>query len=378
MANPITQYHREQRKKEVKKNKTQRIKARDERVAETQTVASVKAAIAVLEKKKKLKEGHLDNSECRTLERLQKEFKIVTEKQEQDRQKAAATRLDGSAKRISQAEALQKREEELYGHIDPTLSVYYHPSLNPYGAPPPGKPRMWISRMGGTTMDPSLAGMPGETVSQTIPPPIPPPPLQSPQPIFRLGPPESTQNHEALNAKQSKKNSAVEDNKKVGKSSHLDAEATSDIGVLPPQSAKNLDIPPPLPKPSEAVQRGKKSRTLKMDIWASNDEMQYYQYDQDIPDSSNTTSQTPLKSQWKLKKPVKKDFDISDPCCPAGEQYGEYRGDIPSADVKQVIKKKKKNKEILVDLWYYKDNHNGNIQGPYTSAQMLQWVSAGL
>jgi len=94
--NPLDVYRRQQRKKELKKNKNARIRARDEKVAATRSIDEVKAEISQLERKrdkfgksrgdKTGVEGHddedtsggLDSNEAKKLERLRKELKIVT------------------------------------------------------------------------------------------------------------------------------------------------------------------------------------------------------------------------------------------------------------------------------------------------------------
>jgi hypothetical protein len=401
MANPMNQYHRDQRKKEVKKNKGKRIKARDERVIETQTAASINKDISVLEKKKKAKEGHLDNTEQRALERLHKELKIVTQHEEERKAAEAAaaaasyvesTEINHAAlQKSNQLEKMKRQQEEKFNHIDPTLSMYYHPMLNPFGAPPPGQPRMWTSRMGGTTMNPEFAGRPGDPPPPSqLPPPPPPPP--SAKPITRLGPPASaTENHRSNNHQQTAQRHSAErersDRIRYGKSSERAAlfPSTKADAKPPPFPKKKQDVPPPLPKPSEAVQRGRTSRALKADIWASNEEVDYYQDDGDGNAGEGATKpQHQAHSQsnsWKHKKKsgvANKDFDMNDPCCPAGEQYEEYRGDIPITGAVKKKKKKKRRSVPPVDQWFYKDSQSGNVQGPFTSTQMLQWVSAGL
>eukprot|EP01083_Nonionella_stella_P193865 715482_1 len=90
-SNPIDVYRRQQRKKQVQKNKTKRISARDTKVAETASLDEVKGEIKKLERKQENHNGHLDNKETRKLERLRKELKIVIAAEE-DRKKAAEER----------------------------------------------------------------------------------------------------------------------------------------------------------------------------------------------------------------------------------------------------------------------------------------------
>lgn len=50
--NPLDVYRRQQRKKELKKNKNARIKARDAKVAATRGIGEVQAEISLLERKR--------------------------------------------------------------------------------------------------------------------------------------------------------------------------------------------------------------------------------------------------------------------------------------------------------------------------------------
>ncbi|CAN0903465.1 Protein EARLY FLOWERING 5 [Linum grandiflorum] len=68
-------------------------------------------------------------------------------------------------------------EEERAKHPEPEDSVYYHPTLNPTGAPPPGKPPMYKSSIGPRV--PLSAGASSsntESEDATLAVPLPPPP----------------------------------------------------------------------------------------------------------------------------------------------------------------------------------------------------------
>ncbi|KAF7838403.1 WW domain-binding protein 11 [Senna tora] len=75
-------------------------------------------------------------------------------------------------------------EEERVKHPKPEDSVYYHPTLNPTGAPPPGKPPMFKSSVGpriplseASSSGAASSSMPeSEDDVLTVPPPPPPPP----------------------------------------------------------------------------------------------------------------------------------------------------------------------------------------------------------
>ncbi|XP_060196199.1 protein EARLY FLOWERING 5-like, partial [Lycium barbarum] len=87
----------------------------------------------------------------------------------------------GPPRRLTAAE-----EEERVKHPEPEDSVYYHPTLNPTGAPPPGKPPMFKSSIG-PRIPLSAASSSGAALSSksdveddslsALPPPPPPPPL---------------------------------------------------------------------------------------------------------------------------------------------------------------------------------------------------------
>ena len=157
-SNPVQDHHRQQRVKEIKKNKQQRIKARDERVIETKSLKEVEQEIEKLKKRKSLQWG-----ETQKLQRLEKELKLLQQAAKQN-PKPNLQHTSTTAKPLTELD-------------DPRKSVYYDERLNPFGAPPPGKPRLYHQRGGGVTMDITLAVVPGEGPPSLPPPPPPPPPL---------------------------------------------------------------------------------------------------------------------------------------------------------------------------------------------------------
>jgi hypothetical protein len=158
-----------------------------------ETSTSIKEAINALERKRDTnRQGYLDTSDVRKLERLHKELKLVQKAEEEEKVKEAAVKASLTNSSLSFNQLQQK-----YG--DPTTSYYYHATLNPYGVPPPGKPMVWHCKYGGTTMDIRLAGFPqneeqpihattnpastltyqtNESTSGSIQPHQPPPPPQ--------------------------------------------------------------------------------------------------------------------------------------------------------------------------------------------------------
>jgi len=443
-ANPAERYHREQRKKELKKNKIQRLRQRDERVITKETSTSVKEAINALERKRDTnRQGYLDTSDIRKLERLHKELKLVQKAEEEEKVKEAAVKASLTNSSLSFNELQQK-----YG--DPTTSYYYHATLNPYGVPPPGKPMVWHCKYGGTTMDIRLAGFPqneeqpihattnpastltyqtNESTSGSIQPHQPPPPpqqqlksLKQPQQSRTIPPSTSHSQNHTRNVTQHKQVDASEN--RTNNATKQPGQQPIPMVTLQPQVvqvATSAVVPPPtttttttttvtdkkrlvtdnylvptLPEPSFAVRRGKKSRSLQADIWASTEELLLDGLDPTGLDNNNnetielTTTQQPTNTTtYKRTTHTKKNFDLNDPCCPAGENYSEYRADITLADTTTsntpVHKKKTKvkaesktvNQQPLVDQWYYKDSSCGATQGPFTTEMMMQWTLAG-
>ena len=302
-------HHRKQRKKEAERNKKQRIKARDDRVVETKTVASIREEIKKLKHRKNLQSG-----EKQKLERLEKELKLVKE--------AAPQKANNSlfAKQQQQQQRQQKASTEL---DDPRKSVYYDERMNPYGAPPPGKPRLYHQRGGGVTMDIRLAIVPG------LEPP-PPPPRRPPPPP----PPRPTNNN-----KQQRESSPP-------RKSEISKDRTPSPPPLPPsphekeeqtaeeESTKPLTIPS-LPAPSKAVQRSRRhGKAAAADIWASTEEVEYERHANKV----------------------------------------DLEADDVGAAAPKPTKKKKKKKPPLE--FFYQDM-SGSVQGPFVKTQMREWMLAG-
>ena len=175
--NPTDVYRRAQKKKELRKNKSQRLKARDEKVVATQTVAGIAAEVQVLEQKQSNKNGYLDGIDTKKLERLRKELRMVREAAEAEvkRREEEEERLKKMGK-VREAEAVrtdwqqQKRgihPAEEYLKENPKTSVYYDVRMNRFGAAPPGKPLLFhLDEVGGVTMDYRRAMVPKRLVEE--------------------------------------------------------------------------------------------------------------------------------------------------------------------------------------------------------------------
>ena len=253
--NPIDVHRRQQRKKELQKLKTTRIQARDEHVKQHKSVGEVKEAIQKLEKRK----AHLSHSERQKLDRLHKELKLTKQAQEEKKNMSSTI-----------ATAPQTPLTEL---DDPRKSVYWDEIMNPYGAPPPGKPRLYHKRGGGTTMDIREAIVPGEEepIPPPPPPPLPPPPRQDQEPIhhheqsFHVPPPPLPPPPPKLENQTPPPPPPPPPPKEA-----------------PPKPLTTSTVPS-LPPPSKAVERmSKKKRKLSADIWASTEEVDYHKQQHDL------------------------------------------------------------------------------------------------
>ena len=167
--NPIDVYRRQQRKKALKKNKTTRIKARDLKVAATRSLDEVKSEISLLERKRDRNDAKtgLDPVETKRLERLRKELRIVTGESEKRKVLAEEARLREEKESVAAQKTVagvQRLNESKYTLAERYASIYYDETMNPFGAPEPGKPKMYYADAEGktTTMDSRRAVVPGK------------------------------------------------------------------------------------------------------------------------------------------------------------------------------------------------------------------------
>lgn len=180
--NPTDAYRKELRKKELKRNKKERKKVREvgilkkdpETLKDQIDKLEAMKADGALDKARKHKKRQLED----TLNLVMKKRKEYEEKMKEKGEAPVMFSHLGPPRRRTTAE-----EEERVKHPQPEDSVYYHPTLNPTGAPPPGKPPMFKSSIG-PRIPLSAASSSGtalvsesEDVAFLVPPPPPPPPL---------------------------------------------------------------------------------------------------------------------------------------------------------------------------------------------------------
>ncbi|KAE8662667.1 U-box domain-containing protein 38-like [Hibiscus syriacus] len=179
VMNPTDSYRKELRKKELKRNKKERKKVREVGILKKDPQA-IKEQIDKLEMMKA--EGALDKARKHKKRQLEDTLNLVLKKRKEyeDKMKEKGetpvmfSHL-GPPRRRTTAE-----EDERAKCPKPEDSVYYHPTLNPTGAPPPGKPPMYKSSIGPriplSGASSSAAAASSQTESEDTSAAIPPPP----------------------------------------------------------------------------------------------------------------------------------------------------------------------------------------------------------
>ncbi|KAG2640613.1 protein EARLY FLOWERING 5-like isoform X1 [Panicum virgatum] len=182
VMNPTDAFRKQQRKKELKRNKKERKKVREVGILKKDPEA-IREQIEKLEKMKA--DGALDKARKHKKRQLEDTYNLIVKKRKEYEQKMKEKGEQpvmfshlGPPKRRSAA------EEDDGANPKPEDSVYYHPTLNPSGAPPPGKPPMYKSPIGPRIPLPSSSNAgasssmsESEAGPSTLPPPPPPPPL---------------------------------------------------------------------------------------------------------------------------------------------------------------------------------------------------------
>ncbi|KAG4137412.1 hypothetical protein ERO13_D07G070200v2 [Gossypium hirsutum] len=179
VMNPTDAYRKELRKKELKRNKKERKKVREvgilkkdpQAIMEQIEKLEVMKAEGALDKARKHKKRQLED----TLNLVLKKRKEFEDKMKEKGETPVMFSHLGPPRRRTTAE-----EEERAKHPKPEDSVYYHPTLNPTGAPPPGKPPMYKSSIGPriplSAASSSAAASSSQTESEDVPLAVPPPP----------------------------------------------------------------------------------------------------------------------------------------------------------------------------------------------------------
>ncbi|RLN89210.1 hypothetical protein BBJ28_00011482 [Nothophytophthora sp. Chile5] len=145
-ANPMEAFRREQKKKELKKHRQERQKEKQGKLA-AMDAAELQDQLKNLERQ--VASNPTDGPTRKRKQELEDTLRAVVKKQkevggrkdtfiaEEERRKQAEAPPPAPLTMTELAEANKERFQ------NPENSVYYHPTLNPFGAPPPGKPQMY-------------------------------------------------------------------------------------------------------------------------------------------------------------------------------------------------------------------------------------------
>ncbi|KAJ0231355.1 Protein EARLY FLOWERING 5 [Hirschfeldia incana] len=181
VMNPTDAYRKQIRKREIKRNKKERQKVREVGILKKDP-EQIKEQIRKLDMSKA--EGALDKARKHKKRQLEDTLKMVEKKRKEYEEKRKESGEATTSVMFSHLPPQRRTigEEDL----KPEDSVYYHPTLNPTGAPPPGKPPMYHSSIG-TRISSDGASSSGAPVSSNTesedsalvapPPPPPLPPL---------------------------------------------------------------------------------------------------------------------------------------------------------------------------------------------------------
>ncbi|GAB9473411.1 unnamed protein product [Globisporangium polare] len=134
--NPMNAFRREQKKKELKKHKTERQRDKKQKLA-TMDAEELKTQLKTLERQVQMNPA--DGPTRKRKQELEDTLNAVLKKQkEMEAEQEQEEQVQKEPKTIQE---LTEANKERYQN--PENSVYYHPTLNPFGVPPPGRPQMY-------------------------------------------------------------------------------------------------------------------------------------------------------------------------------------------------------------------------------------------
>ncbi|XP_010515101.1 PREDICTED: protein enabled homolog [Camelina sativa] len=178
--NPTDVFRKEQRQKELFRNKLVRDKVREVGILKKDP-EQIKEQIRKLDMSKA--EGALDKARKHKKRQLEDTLQMVVKKRKEHEEKMKEQGKPTTSVMFSHLPQQRRTGEEdaRSRNLTPQDSVYYHPTLNPTGAPPPGKPPMYKSSIGpGIPLDgvssiraASSSNTESEDAEVTAPPPPP-------------------------------------------------------------------------------------------------------------------------------------------------------------------------------------------------------------
>ena len=358
MANPVEEHRKSERKKELKKNKKNRLKQHNAKLLQSGNLSALKSEIRALENfKNSTNNGKLDPIKQRKLDKLQKDYKVLLAHVKQNPNAATKNATNNSA---SDTERTLKY---------PMLSVYYDAKFNPYGAAPPGKPMMFRYVNGSTTRNIQEAMRYAADVGWIV---------------------LSEEERKVLYGDFIEKDKDKDENKVEGSDSGSD----TDEDQISYERKKQFELERQRREkerkrveeakfkkdrgPSESALRT--ARQLKVsvasvDIWGNEEEEEDgFLVGKDGEDVTKN-EYVPVPRFKKRKKLESGGGDAN--LDPTAKHYTQYRK-VQSSSGTQASSSSTPlpiPTSELVDEWYYKAM--GSVNGPYSSQMMLDWSNAG-
>eukprot|EP01116_Phalansterium_solitarium_P013609 TRINITY_DN31002_c0_g1_i1.p1 TRINITY_DN31002_c0_g1~~TRINITY_DN31002_c0_g1_i1.p1 ORF type:complete len:441 (-),score=92.24 TRINITY_DN31002_c0_g1_i1:235-1557(-) len=186
ILNPTDAYRKQQRKKELKKNKVTRSKVREASI-KSKDADAIRQQIAQLEELEKGGDAdkRIKSRKKQLNELLQKVLNRKDDDEDNDEEpdrppnKEEYERLMNA--KLGKAKTATEVESENQSKFpNPQDSIYYHPTLNPFGVPPPGAPKLYRPDAMPMPMDGIVPT--GPPIPAALPPAPPPAPVPEPEP----------------------------------------------------------------------------------------------------------------------------------------------------------------------------------------------------
>ncbi|KAL3673167.1 hypothetical protein V7S43_002462 [Phytophthora oleae] len=137
-ANPMEAYRREQKKKELKKHRQERQKDKQTKLS-SMDPTEIQAQLKNLERQVAL--NPTDGPTRKRKQELEDTLRAVVKKQKEVKDEEQKKQAGAPPAPLMTMKELTAANKEKFQN--PENSIYYHLTLNPFGAPPPGKPQVY-------------------------------------------------------------------------------------------------------------------------------------------------------------------------------------------------------------------------------------------
>eukprot|EP00240_Pyramimonas_obovata_P012882 CAMPEP_0118925324 /NCGR_PEP_ID=MMETSP1169-20130426/3223_1 /TAXON_ID=36882 /ORGANISM="Pyramimonas obovata, Strain CCMP722" /LENGTH=246 /DNA_ID=CAMNT_0006866579 /DNA_START=290 /DNA_END=1026 /DNA_ORIENTATION=- len=202
--NPTDAFRKEQRRREIKKNKTERKKVRTE-------VLRHKDLDNLYERIQEMGDCELDKARKAKKRALEEQYEKALEMHKENPASANDPHIQAHILGNPILTKKPKEQASAVHYPNPEDSVYYHATLNPLGLPPPGKAQQWrvgfadplahanLQRVEPQSAQPPipLGGFDPANLPVPAPPPRPPMPPMPPRPPMPSQPRPGTEQQTA-------------------------------------------------------------------------------------------------------------------------------------------------------------------------------------